>query len=121
VKLNSIDLAGSEGFWEFLDRLVTSHEVVIDRPQGTQHPRYPNFVYPLDYGYLRGVKSSDGNDIDVWRGTGTASRVTGVACVADDTKGDIEIKVLLACTVIDMEIIYGEQNKAGLHALIIRR
>jgi inorganic pyrophosphatase len=116
-----MNLASSEGFWAFLDKLVTSHEVVIDRPAGTAHPRYPNFVYPLDYGYLQGVSSSDGNDMDVWRGTGREYRVTGVACVSDDTKGDIELKVLLACTVADMETVYLEQNKAGMHALIVRR
>ena len=33
------------------------------------HPRYPQIVYELDYGYLDGTKSSDNEGIDVWLGT----------------------------------------------------
>jgi len=55
-------------FWQALDLLVEEHELVIDRPAGSAHPRYLSFVYPLDYGYLKGTASSDGSGIDVWRG-----------------------------------------------------
>lgn len=37
-------------FWRQLAQLVAESEIVIDRPQGSAHPRYPDFVYPLDYG-----------------------------------------------------------------------
>ena len=47
-------------FWQALDRLVAGREVVVDRPRGTSHPRYPEFAYPLDYGYLAGTRSGDG-------------------------------------------------------------
>jgi len=40
----------------------------IDRPRGTAHPRFPEFIYPLDYGYLEGPQGGDGNAVDVWRG-----------------------------------------------------
>ena len=40
-------------FWELLDKLVENSEIVIDRPKGTAHPRYPDFVYKVDYGYLK--------------------------------------------------------------------
>jgi inorganic pyrophosphatase len=39
-------------FWQALDSLISMSEIVIDRPRGTTHPRYPDFIYPLDYGYL---------------------------------------------------------------------
>ncbi len=41
--------------WTRLDGLVASRDVVIDRPKGTTHPRFPGLVYPLDYGYLKGT------------------------------------------------------------------
>lgn len=59
--MNAMD----KGFWQALDRLVAECETVIDRPKGTAHPRWPEFVYPLDYGYLRGTSSMDGGGIDV--------------------------------------------------------
>lgn len=38
-------------FWKALDDLVKHSEIVIDRPKGTAHPKYPNFIYRVDYGY----------------------------------------------------------------------
>ena len=57
------------GFWELLDKLVESSEIVIDRPNGTAHPRYPDFIYEVDYGYLKNLSSPDGDGIDVWVGS----------------------------------------------------
>ena len=60
----------NEGFWKALDELVNHSEIMIDRPQGTAHPRYPDFIYKLDYGYLKDTSSMDGGGIDVWVGSG---------------------------------------------------
>ena len=40
-------------FWMALDELVAQSEIVIDRPKGSVHPRFPNFKYHVDYGYLK--------------------------------------------------------------------
>ncbi|WP_425447298.1 hypothetical protein [Dethiothermospora halolimnae] len=32
-------------FWLALDELVNSCEIIIDRPKGTRHPKYPNILY----------------------------------------------------------------------------
>ena len=42
-----------EEFWKALDELVNNSEIIIDRPKGTAHPRYPDFIYQVDYGYLK--------------------------------------------------------------------
>ena len=39
--------------------------VVIDRPLGSPHPQY-GFLYQLNYGYLPGVPSDDGEDLDAY-------------------------------------------------------
>ena len=59
--MNMID----SGFWQAFDRLILESEIVIDRPKGSAHPRYPDFIYPLDYGYLKGTTAMDGSGIDV--------------------------------------------------------
>ena len=41
-------------------------EVIVDRPRGTQHPKWPNLIYPIDYGYLPGTIGGDGDPIDVY-------------------------------------------------------
>jgi inorganic pyrophosphatase len=55
----------NNAFWLRLDELVAGCGLVIDRPKGSPHPRYPDFFYPLDYGYLDGTRSADGDGIDV--------------------------------------------------------
>jgi inorganic pyrophosphatase len=85
-------------FWETLDRLVAECGVDIDRPRGSPHPRYPDLIYPLDYGYLPGTRAADGGGIDVWVGSLAPRAVTGVICTVDAHKRDAELKLLLGCT-----------------------
>jgi inorganic pyrophosphatase len=40
-------------FWAYIDELVATSSVVIDRPRNTAHPKHPQHIYPLDYGYLK--------------------------------------------------------------------
>ena len=46
-----------------LGRIVT---VDVDRPLGTCHPKYPGMVYPVNYGYIRGVLGGDGEAQDCY-------------------------------------------------------
>ena len=38
----------------------------VDRPIGSRHPRYPDMVYPINYGYVEGVFAADGAEQDVY-------------------------------------------------------
>lgn len=38
----------------------------IDRPLGCRHPRHPEMIYPINYGYVDGVFSGDGAEQDVY-------------------------------------------------------
>lgn len=96
-------------FWSALDTLVRQSEIVIDRPRGSAHPRYPDFIYPVDYGYLKNTASMDGGGIDVWLGTGD-SGVNAVICTVDLLKKDSEIKILIGCTREETAAIYEKHN-----------
>lgn len=85
-------------FWQAIDKLVSESELVIDRPKGSRHPRYPDVVYQVDYGYLKGTTSMDGGGIDVWKGTKENLSVNAVMCIVDLVKRDSEIKLLFGCT-----------------------
>ena len=39
---------------------------IIDRPIGSRHPRYPEMIYPVNYGYVSGVFGGDGEEQDVY-------------------------------------------------------
>ncbi len=104
-----------------LDSLVQSAELVIDRPKGSTHPRYPSIVYPLDYGYLKGVASSDGADLDVWRGSLAEGRLDAVVCTVDLVKRDAEVKLLLGCTESEKAAIYDFHNDGEFMAAVLLR
>ena len=47
----------------FLNQIV---EVVIDRPLGSVHPKWKNFIYPINYGYIPGTIAPDGKELDAF-------------------------------------------------------
>ncbi len=108
-------------FWHALDALVASSSLVIDRRVGSAHPRYPDFVYPLDYGYLAGTSSGDGDGIDVWIGAGQALDVTGVVLTVDLLKRDAEVKLLLGCSPEEQQRVGAVHNKHSQLALVVSR
>ncbi len=108
-------------FWAALDRLVRSSEIVIDRPRGSPHPRYPDLLYPVDYGYLKGTSSMDGGGIDVWAGTAGKS-LDAILCTVDLLKRDSEIKLLLGCTEAEKTAIWDMHNRTPyMKGILIRR
>jgi inorganic pyrophosphatase len=92
-------------FWYAIIELISTHHIIIDRPKGQPHPRYPELIYPLDYGYLEGTSASDGGGIDVWLGSLVIKTITGILCTFDTLKCDAEIKILLGCTEKDNRLI----------------
>lgn len=46
--------------------LGTSVSGTIDRPLGSAHPRHPEMIYPINYGYVDGVFAGDGAEQDVY-------------------------------------------------------
>lgn len=101
----------NEGFWSAIEKLVTESEIIIDRPKGTSHPKYPDFIYEVDYGYLKNTTSMDGGGIDVWVGTDNKKQIDAVMCVVDLLKRDSEIKILIGCTDEEKNIIYRIHNE----------
>lgn len=111
-------------FWQRLDELVHASTVVIDRPAGSHHPRYPEFTYPLDYGYLAETRATDGGGIDVWRGSLAAEadvRVTAIVVNVDLAKRDTELKLLLNCTPDEACRILATHNVGRQSAILIAR
>lgn len=64
---------------DVIGRVITG---TIDRPIGSRHPRHPDMVYPVNYGYVDGVIAGDGESQDAY--------VLG----ADEPIGSFEGKVI---------------------------
>ena len=41
-------------------------EIEIDRPLGSTHPKHPDLIYPVNYGFIPGVLGGDGEELDVY-------------------------------------------------------
>ena len=108
-------------FWNTLDRLVAGARIVIDRPKGSTHPRYPSIIYPVNYGYLEGTTTVDGGGIDIWVGSTGADRPDAIVCTLDLLKRDAEIKILLGCTEDEKTAIMRAHNSDAMRGLLIRR
>ena len=92
-------------FWQKLDTLYLSSQLVIDRPKNTCHYKYSNLVYPVDYGYLSDSTGSDQSPIDVFKGSVKSTKVGAIVVTADILKKDCEAKLLIGCTDEEIENI----------------
>lgn len=111
----------NEEFWNALDELVNQSTIVIDRPKGSAHPKFPDFIYCVDYGYLKNTASMDGAGIDVWVGS-DGKRIDAVICIVDLLKRDSEIKILIGCTEEEKMEVYRTHNETSyMKGIMIRR
>lgn len=112
----------NQDFWNAIDKLVIESEIIIDRPKGSVHPRYPNFLYKVDYGYLKNTSSMDGAGIDIWKGTLPEQKVDAIICIVDLMKRDSEIKILMSCTEEEKDIICKTHNETEyMKGIMVRR
>lgn len=80
---------------QYLGQTVT---VTIDRPLGSTHPKYPDMVYPINYGYVPGIFAGDGAEQDVYvLGVDVPlTTFTGVVIAVIRRENDVEDKWVAA-------------------------
>ncbi len=111
----------STAFWSTLDTLVADSKIIIDRPKGSRHPKYPDCIYPVDYGYLENTTSMDGGGIDVWHGT-SGTMVDAIIVTVDLLKKDSEIKILIGCSEGEKQLVLATHNESEyMKGIMIRR
>ncbi len=106
-------------FWQKLESLFFSSELVIDRPKNSVHPKYANMIYPVDYGYLKDTASSDKNGIDVFVGSQKEKTVDYIVVAVDILKKDIEVKILWSCTEEEIKNILLFLNQSDYQKTIL--
>ena len=112
----------NKDFWKAIDTLVSSGEIIIDRPKGSVHPRFPHIKYEIDYGYIQNTASMDGDGIDVWRGSLPSVSVDAIICTIDLMKKDSEIKFLIGCTEEEINIVNNFHNNSEfMKGILIKR
>ena len=51
---------------ESLIKIGSIVTVTVDRPLGSYHPTHKDLFYPINYGYISGTVSGDGEEIDAY-------------------------------------------------------
>ena len=85
-------------FWQKIDTLYLSSDVVIDKPKNTVHAQYTNLIYPVDYGFLQDTLLGSDEHIHVYVGTKMTGKVEAIVVCADILKKDMDVKFLVGCT-----------------------
>ena len=55
--------------------------VTVDRPLGSHHPKHPDILYPVNYGYIAGTIAPDGEEQDAY--------ILGIACAVESFTGKV--------------------------------
>lgn len=109
-------------FWECIDKIISEHKIIIDRPKGAPHPKFSYNIYPADYGYLKGTNSGDGEGIDVYVGSLEGKRCDAYIIIVDLLKNEIEIKLLIGCTEEEKKEIFAFQNTSDMmKGMLVKR
>lgn len=89
----------NELYWNRLKLLLGETVTVkVDRPLGSAHPKYPEMVYPLNYGYIESMRAPDGDCQDAYI-LGVSEAVgayEGTVIAIIERKDDVEGKLVVA-------------------------
>ena len=107
-------------FWQKMDTLFLSSQLVISKKKGEVHPLYNNLIYPVDYGYLSNTQS-EGNNICVYKGSLASDRVNSVIVAVDILKKDLDTKLITGCTEAEEEEVLRFLNQTDFQKTIIVR
>ncbi len=117
-----MELENNAYFWQKIDMLLLSSDIVIDRKKNTTHPTYNNLVYPVDYGYLKDSMIDSQEHISIYVGSQANAMVEAVIVCADILKKDIEVKLVCGCTEDEENSILEFLNQTDFQkSIIIRR
>jgi inorganic pyrophosphatase len=108
-----------QDFKEYLQILVDTSQIVIDRHKGSTHPRFLGKKYPVDYGFLEGTTTIDSSGIDIWLGSSNKREVVGVLCTVDLLKRDTEVKILIGCSDEEIQQVFEFVNTNDMRAIQI--
>jgi inorganic pyrophosphatase len=105
-----------------MQKLIDENEIVIDRPKGTHHPKYPSLYYEWDYGHIKNTKSMDNSGIDLFRGSLTNKNIDTLIVAVDLYRNDSEIKLLIGCTEYEKKQILEFMNSTdSMKAIMVRK
>jgi inorganic pyrophosphatase len=106
--------------WDEWDRTIDTFGFVIERPAGSAHPRFNEWIYPVDYGHVPNTVGADGAEVDIFAGS-SACGLVGAIFTIDRLKRDRELKLLLNVSDAEIESILTFLRAGELEPRLVRR
>jgi inorganic pyrophosphatase len=103
------DLTAQRFDWAGWEALIAANGLTIDRPYGTPHPHFPEIIYPIDYGYVNGTVSTDGQEVDIFVGS-VRNGLVAMLLTTDHRRGDREVKLVYGCMPEEVYLVNGFIN-----------
>ncbi len=117
-----MELENNAYFWQKIDILLLSSDIIINRKKDSTHPVYNNLIYPVDYGYLKDTMLDTNEHIAIYRGSKKSLTVEAVVVCIDILKKDMEVKLLAGCTEKEELAILEFLNQTDFQkSIIVRR
>lgn len=107
-------------FWQKVDTLYLSSDIVVTQERNSTHPKHPNLQYPCRYGYLKTLNDEKEDLISCFIGSGQKA-VNAIIICADILKKDLETKVLIGTKCEEEEAILHFLNQTEFQKTIIVR
>jgi inorganic pyrophosphatase len=106
--------------WDERDRAIDAFGIVIARPAGSAHPRFSDWIYPVDYGHVPNTVGADGAEIDIFAGSNDCGLVGAIVTI-DRVKRDRELKLLINVSDAEIESILTFLRAGELEPRLVRR
>ncbi len=107
-------------FWQKLDTLFLSSQLIISKEKGACHPQYQNLIYPVKYGRLVGTNGGN-SEVSVFRGSLLSDKVGAAVIAVDILKKELDIKLLSGCTEEEEDSILRFLNQTDFQKTVIIR
>lgn len=111
------ELVNNAYFWQKVDAAYMSGNYEVAYKKGTKHPRYPELIFPCDYGHVKTENDSE-SSLKVFRGSKTG-KIDAVVVCANVLEKDLSTIVLVGTTNEEKEEILKFLNNNDFQKTII--
>jgi len=112
------DYLNNAYFWQKIDTLYLSGNLVMTRKKGERHPEFSNLVYPTDYGRLEDTNAVN-KGVSVYVGSGSKTKISGLIIAADILVKELDVKILAGCTDEEIEQILRFLNQTDYQKTVL--
>lgn len=112
------ELVNNAFFWQKIDTLCLSSDLVLVAKRGDKHRDFPHLIFPLDYGYLKALDSDNIPNYRVFKGH-SGDKASAVIVCADILYKSIDVRLLIGCNEVEEEAVLRFLNETEFQKTII--